>query len=254
MPSRMLVPSRYLLGVAGVWLVLGVSPSAASSSQAYEGRSVHPQRQSPAPRTLRDMPPFPLSVQEDDIVANIIWGLGRTRMDKELESALRTGGAVAKRVLYVESELTPAHYFIVEIDTPAGIPFRNVIVSRDGWLWSIGQLAKGRQAPLRKLSDAANRLTSKFGPIARTSYYHAGNNLERGGSLYLPLIKAETPSGVVFLTSNGDIYVEDSFEVYQGRREEATVNLEAKRPGQQWLVKKTGIGSVRKIGALNPGK
>lgn len=244
-----------LASIARVLVAAAVVLSPISAEAQVPSR---PPNRPPGPtsqRTLKDAPPHPLATDTQGILANLLWGLVRTRMDPQLESDLRSGRVIPHRILDVQAETTPSdYYYVAELDRQGGGAFRDVLISKDGWLWGIARYTDGRRhvaAP--DLLDVAERLTAVFGPT-NARYYHAGNDLETGGgSFFLPLIKAETPQGTVYVTSDRRIYIQRSLELYTTRRDEGTRDLGRKRPRHTWLVTKQGIVTIEKIGEL-PGK
>lgn len=175
---------------------------------------------------------------------------------RPLSADLDAGHAVIRQIIPVVSDTTSGDYFIVYIYGVGGVPLKDALVGKDGVLMSLGHIAAGRQRPkLLEPAEAARQLSFRHGQARNAHYYFAGNNIEPGGSLYRPLIKAEIEAGEVLVSSsNGDVYLEESYAPSRGRREEETFDLGRKMQGRVWLVKQYGIGTLRKIDSLDVGK
>lgn len=116
---------------------------------------------------------------------------------------------------------------------------------------SIGQLASGVRK--REPIDAARSsrvLIARFGASA-LHYYHAGNNIEIGGSLYLPLLRADTPSGTLFVSSAGEIFAPDTFVRFGHDPARESSDLARKYPGRRWVVSRDGVSLLTRRGTID---
>ena len=205
------------------------------------------------PEPRRDVsrkPPFPGANSEQEILANIRYGVRASRLDavSGYEALVQKGALAVRRILSVESDVT-GDYHVVEFDTLSGEPFANVIVGKDGWLRLIGDARGGRPASAPNLDDVVRRLTRRFGPT-RAKYYYAYNNVQgHASNESVPLIQAETPRGRILVDFELNMYTE-RLEKYKGSRQSETLMLGEKRRGETWLAKSDGIATLKLIGSL----
>jgi len=203
------------------------------------------------PATSGPAPPFPNATRNDEILANVAFGIQRMRIDQLKDGEALREAVKARRILDVLSEGVTSDYYVVELIHGDGRPLADVLVGRDGHVWSVWLFRPDVPRHLAPdLEHVSKRLSQRYGPT-QARYYHAVNNLEvAGGSQYVPLIVAATPRGRFFVNSHGEIFIEESFEKYERSPSEETRDIWNKRPGQRWLLKKDGIATMKKIGEL----
>jgi hypothetical protein len=158
-------------------------------------------------RELKNHPPYPNTTKPAEIRANLLWSLEQSHWDPALEQALRQGSIVFARTLDVESGLG-RDYYLLEIDTTTGAPFRTVKLGKDGWIqadapWN----GHPRRVTALDLQVVAQQLREKHGAV-NAHYFHTYGTVESGGgSDFLPLVKAQTPDGTVLLVnSKGEVF------------------------------------------------
>jgi hypothetical protein len=208
--------------------------------------------QSAPPRELAVHPPFPNTTQPAEIRANLLWSLEQSHWDPALEQALRQGSIVFARTLDVESGLG-RDYYLLEIDTTTGAPFRTVKLGKDGWIqadapWN----GHPRRVTALDLQLVAQQLREKHGAV-NAHYFHTYGTVESGsGSDFLPLVKAQTPDGTVLLVnSKGEVFRQLAIEPLQGATPEAKeADLARRRRSGTILNYKDAVAAVERIDTL----
>jgi hypothetical protein len=215
------------------------------TSSAARGRGP-----SPNPKVRR--PPFPNGRLPEEILANLSYGIKQMRLDEAPGREALGGSLVAGRILDVTSDIM-ADYYVVELVAAGGGPLADVAIGKDGFVLSVWNYQPGaprRLAP--DLDDVKSKLTRRFGS-AEAKYYHTTTNIEiAGGSVYVPLIAADTPRGRVFVNSNLDLYVEETFKPFtrpDANKEEFQEFREANGV-EQFRITRKGMGKLRRLGKL----
>ena len=194
-------------------------------------------------------PPFPNGRLPHEILANISSGIKDMRMDEAPGLDALGGPLVAGRILEVTSDVV-ADYYVVELVATNGQPLADVAISTDGRVMSVWPFQPGAPRPLAPdLNDVKTKLARRFGS-AEARYYHTMTNIAvSGGSVYVPLVAADTPRGRIYVNSDLDMYVEDSFTRYTRSKEQEFEELRKAKP-EHFRATKTGIGKLRKLGTL----
>jgi len=203
-------------------------------------------------RELKKHPPYPNTTKPAEIRANLLWSLEQSHWDPALEQALRQASIVFARTLDVESGLG-RDYYLLEIDTTTGAPFRTVKLGKDGWIqadapWN----GHPRRVTALDLQLVAQQLREKHGAV-NAHYFHTYGTVESGsGSDFLPLVKAQTPDGTVLLVnSKGEVFRQLAIEPLQGATPEAKeADLARRRRSGKILNYKDAVAAVEKIDTL----
>ena len=214
----------------------------ASSAAAAQGRG-------PVANPKVRRPPFPNGRLPQEILANISYGIKEMRMDQAPGLDALGGPLAAGRILDVTSDVVD-DYYVVELVATNGQPLADVAVAKNGKVMSVWHYQPGaprRLAP--DLDDVKEKLTRRFGS-ASARYYHTATNIEvSGGSVYVPLVMADTPRGRIYVNSDLDMYTEDSFKPFTRPMAQEYEEFNRTKPAQFRATKK-GVGTLRKLGKL----
>jgi|RhiMethySRZTD1v2_1073278.scaffolds.fasta_scaffold03035_7 hypothetical protein len=215
---------------------------AAPSAAGARGRG-------PSPNAKVRRPPFPNGRLPQEILANISYGIKQMRMDEAPGLGALGGPLVAGRILDVKSDVVD-DYYVVELVATNGQPLADVAIGKNGVVMSVWQYQPGAPRPLAPdLDDVKVRLTRRFGS-ADARYYHTMTNIEvSGGSVYVPLVAADTPRGRVYVNSSLDMFVEESFKPFTRSKEQEFEEFKKTKP-EHFRATKTGVGTLRKLGKL----
>jgi len=194
-------------------------------------------------------PPFPNGRLPQEILANIAFGIKEMRMDEAPGLDALGGPLAAGRILDVKSDVVD-DYYVVELVATNGQPLADVAIGKNGRVMSVWHYQPGaprRLAP--DLDQVKEKLTRRFGS-AEARYYHTMTNIEvSGGSVYVPLVMADTPRGRIYVNSNLEMYIEDSFKPFTRAPAQEFEEFQRAKPTQFRATKK-GVGTLRKLGTL----
>jgi hypothetical protein len=200
-----------------------------------------------------DAPPYPDAAAPDKILANVLYGARQMKLPAVEGTELfgKDDALVIARILDVFGQDFIEDYYIVQLNDKAGRAYADVAVSRKGWIKSVADVRAGRVRNVHSLDEVTIALRKRFGDPVNAQYYFAGGNIGAGrGSEYLPLIKAQTPDGVVFVDVLREMYREQSLQKYGPSIADDTQDLAIKRRGEYFMVRRDGIATMVKIGTL----
>lgn len=197
--------------------------------------------------------PFPHAVTKEEVLENVLHAVRRSRLFERSEFKILAadGNVQARRIVAVSSGLDSVpDYHLIFIDDTAGSPVAAAVVRADGLLGEI--IGLGNDDPSIEpppLEQVTARLRHRF-DVVKSEYYFAGNNLTSSGSRFRPLVRAETSEGIVYVTVDGTLYVEDGKRPYLDSIDKETSDLPRKYPGVKWLITTDRLLFLRKAGSL----
>lgn len=162
--------------------------------------------------------PHPYSTRPEEILENV-QAEARAHPSEPLFDRLERGDLVVAELKDVTGEWRQPDYYVVDIaDRDSGTLLFIATVTKAGEVRLTVPVRHDIYPPEERptppsLADVANRLQARFGN-SRPRYVYADSNLQYQSSLSLiaPLIRADTPAGVFYVTWFSEVFRVDAVE------------------------------------------